>query len=122
MHKGSQPNNDLVIDWKLGIKLAGNKHDLAKDMLDWLVTSLPNEINAIRQANKNKNFPELLKHVHKLHGAVCYCGVPRLKATVSSFETALKNNETNEIDFFLLALEFEIAQVLEKAAQMESDS
>jgi two-component system sensor histidine kinase BarA len=70
-------NNIQAIDWNLSLKLAANKADLAKDMLNGLVATLPAELANI-QAAKN-NHPELLKLVHKLHGAVCYCGLPRLK-------------------------------------------
>lgn len=81
-----------VIDWSLGTKLAGNKKDLAEDMLSLLIHGLNNEMTLIKQNYQNKNYQQLLQKVHKLHGAACYCGVPRLKSVIASIESDLKNN------------------------------
>lgn len=81
-----------IVDWEIGIRLAGNKQDLAEELLAMFVSTLSEELTAIKQLHQTKNYPELLQRVHKLHGASCYCGIPRLKLTLSQLETELKTN------------------------------
>ena len=108
--------DDLVIDRELGIKLAGNKPDLANDMLHMLADSLPMEINGMRQAKKCNDMPELQKRLHRLYGAVCYCGLPRLKRVLATFESALKHDEVSNLSQYFAELEFEVAQVIKQSS------
>lgn len=106
------PNNDPVIDWELGTRLAANRQDLAKELLIGLANGLPAAMQEIKQAKESNKLPELLKFVHKLHGAACYCGVPRLKKILSVYEKALRNNEIEKLDSFYAELDFEITEVI----------
>lgn len=81
-----------VIDWKLGASLLGNKEDAAKEILSFFVKGLPAEIANIQKLQKENNQHLLRASIHKLHGAICYCGTPRLKIIVASLETELRNN------------------------------
>lgn len=96
-----------VIDWNLGLKLAGNKREVAEELLNRLAASLENEVKQIRSAWQNKNFAELHQRIHKLHGAVCYCGTPRLKKIISTFEHALKRHEIDNYSSLLDQFEME---------------
>ena len=81
-----------VIDWKLGASLIGNKEEAAKEILSLFIKELPLEIAKIQQLQEENRHAQLKAVIHKLHGAVCYCGTPRLKIIIASLETALKNN------------------------------
>jgi two-component system, NarL family, sensor histidine kinase BarA len=81
-----------VIDWKLGATLLGNKEDAAKEILGLFIKGLPEEIANIKKLHLDGNYTLLRSSVHKLHGAICYCGTPRLKVIIASLETELKNN------------------------------
>lgn len=81
-----------IVDWELGMRLAGNQRDLAEDLLAMFVQNLPDELTTIKTLHQSQNYPELQQRVHKLHGAACYCGIPRLKMVLSELETNLKNN------------------------------
>lgn len=81
-----------VIDWEQGLKMAGNKPELAQEILALFIKDLPTHIAIIKQLYNDKNFPELKKELHKLHGALCYCGLPRLKTLIAQLETNLKSN------------------------------
>ncbi len=104
-----------IIDWELATQLAGNKRELAKEMLNILSKTLPNDIACIKQCENNKNYDELQKRVHKLHGALCYCGVPRLKQAAAKLETALKNSASAKIRSLFEAFEDEANQFLKEA-------
>ena len=80
-----------IIDWQLGIKLAGNKADVARELLDLFMSTLQKDMQTLRQLDEEKNTMALYQQVHKLHGALCYCGLPRLKMIVAQLETELKS-------------------------------
>ncbi|NVJ59658.1 MAG: two-component sensor histidine kinase BarA [Gammaproteobacteria bacterium] len=80
------------IDWKLCIKQAGGKKDLAKDMLDMLIQHLPEAKQQIVNALDTEDDEKLKSAVHKFHGATCYVGVPMLKQISNDYETELKLN------------------------------
>ncbi|OGT38724.1 MAG: hypothetical protein A3F11_03800 [Gammaproteobacteria bacterium RIFCSPHIGHO2_12_FULL_37_14] len=85
-----------IFDDQLTKKLTGNKHDVAHDMLALLVKELPKDLASINQLYHQKKYQELKQHLHKLHGALCYCGTPRLKTIVAQLESTLKNNATDD--------------------------
>jgi len=82
-----------IIDLELGTSLMNNNATVAKEMLDYLVSELPTTKALLTSLFKNNNWPELKNQVHKLRGALCYCGVPRLKFVADNLEVALQNNE-----------------------------
>ena len=99
-----------AIDWELGKKLAGGRAELAKEFFEKLVATLPDDKKTIHEAFTNKNWEALRDHVHKLHGACCYCGVPQLKRCAQKLESALGNGASNDailphLEAFYLAIE-----------------
>lgn len=86
------PEHLPVIDWELSLKLANNNRELAKDMLKLIAERLPDDLAQINTIHNEQNIPQLIHHIHKLHGALCYCGLPRIKFLVTQLETDLKNN------------------------------
>ena len=101
-----------IIDWEQGAKLAGNNKQLAKDLLDMLVTNLATDVAAIKSLHTHKQQKELLQQVHKLHGALCYCGLPRLKEVISCMEIALKKDDLADLPIMLTQLDTEVGQLL----------
>ena len=84
------------IDWPLAIKRAGNKEDLARDMLSGLVQTLPATKQSIENAIACQDIEQVKTLIHKLNGACCYCGVPNLSKIIHQIETQLKQNESLE--------------------------
>jgi len=101
-----------IIDKELGIRLAGNQPDLAHDMIVMLSKGLPQDLADINHAFTNNDYPELLRYVHKLHGAVAYCGTPRLKEVLAQIETKLKRNMKDEIPTLMQRLQVEVHDLL----------
>ena len=99
-----------TIDWELGTKLTGKKK-FAVELLDLLVQSLPGDLIKIKQA---QDHAQLCAVVHKLHGAVCYCGTPRLKAVLSKLETDLKTNIISDLTSHLIELDTAAHLLLEQ--------
>ncbi len=93
-NKGSEE----TLDWDLSIKLANGNTSLAIDMLKMLVDSNYETSKNIHAAYQAQEFENLLHQVHKLHGASCYLGTPRLKRLSSNYETKLKKQQFNSIE------------------------
>lgn len=87
-----------TLDWELSLKLANGKVDLAKDMLKMMVDSNHETSRTIHAAYQAQDFDELLQHIHKLHGASCYVGTPRLKSLSNQYETKLKKQQYNLLE------------------------
>lgn len=110
---------DRPVDITACIKLAGNKPALAKDMLSMLIENLDSDVKNIAQALEEKDYGVLLDHVHKLHGATCYTGVPRLKTVTYDYETAIKQKSFNTLAIQQQQLEKESSAIM--AWQEEHD-
>lgn len=96
-----------VIDWNLCVKLANNKISVAHEILLLVTQQLPNDLETIKQAQTKEDYAELLRCVHKLHGALCYCGMPRLKNAVAHLENALKEKNLDKIKLTELSVHLE---------------
>lgn len=84
------------IDWELAKQNAGGRIELAIDMFKMLLDSLPASKQSIETALEDHNISDILKNVHKLHGACCYVGVPRMKNLANFIETQIKKQVTIE--------------------------
>lgn len=83
-------DNAHIIDWSLAMQRAGNKVVLARDMLQGLVSSLPETKQMVSEALTSQDLEQLKTLVHKLNGACCYSGVPNLGKLTHHIETQLK--------------------------------
>ena len=83
-----------VINWSLALQRTGNNTELAKEMLDGLLQSLPETKVNIEYALNNNDTERLKTLIHKLNGACCYTGVPNLGKITHQIETSLKNGES----------------------------
>ncbi len=90
--RGSATTELLVLDPAEGLRLAAGKPDLATDMLNMLLDSLGADQAAIREARASNDRSALIEHIHRLHGATRYCGVPQLRAACQRSESLLKQN------------------------------
>jgi two-component system sensor histidine kinase BarA len=94
-----------LVDWPQALERAGGKCQLMKDMLQMLLASLPASRDALQHAIAADDGTALLQQIHKLHGACCYTGVPRLKQLAELLETQLKQGKS------LTALEPELLEL-----------
>jgi two-component system sensor histidine kinase BarA len=103
-----------IIDWEAGTRLAGNNRELAQELLAFLCKTLREEIAGIKQAYAEKQYVELLQRVHKLHGGVCYCGLPRLRLMLSVIESDLKKNKFDDLTDLIDRLDNEAEALLKQ--------
>ncbi len=114
-NKTQATNDDHPIDWSLSLKMANQKPDLARGMLQGLIGSLPDARQKIAHAHQQGDQKTLLEQVHKFHGACCYVGVPKMRQLANQLETALKAGEAEQVQTLLPAFLAEMDNI-EKAA------
>lgn len=114
-------SNLPIIDQELNLRLAGNNKQLAKEILSMLATSMPNELANINRHFKNNHYHNLLADAHKLHGAIAFCGLPRLKAVLHQLEASLKANNLDTIPALMKTLNEEAERVLEQCPHTAPD-
>jgi CheY-like chemotaxis protein len=95
-----------IFDLDLTLANANNRHDLAAELFELLLAGLPGDLDTINAASNN--IDELKRAVHKLHGAVRYCGVPRLAGAIGKLESALKQDNDSDIRVLLNLLNGEV--------------
>lgn len=101
------------IDWEESLRLAGGKEALARELLSMLVNDLPEMREQISKNFEAEDFLNLNRCVHRLHGASCYCGVPRIRKSTASLEAAIKNADQAAIPSLTKKVLFEIDQVIQ---------
>ncbi len=94
----ASPQSKSPVNISSCLELAKNDNELAKDMLAMLVESLPGERLHIRKHFDSGDMKSLYETIHRLHGACCYCGVPRLKMLCKKADTDLRNGSTDYLD------------------------
>lgn len=95
------------IDWQRCIDSAAGKTSLALEILHCILAELPDYHNNIEKAYNNNKLSDLRMHTHKLHGACCYSGLPRVHQAAYDIEFALDQGQTelnNEVDELLEAI------------------
>ena len=107
-HQTLLEDDNPHVSWQASLDQAMGKTTLAVDMLHMLIDSIPLNISAIENAMSEQDSEQLLRVIHKLHGACCYTGVPQLKKLAHSIETALKTKSS------LVAIEPEILEILDE--------
>ncbi|MBO6556695.1 MAG: response regulator [Pseudomonadales bacterium] len=104
-------NNRLpIFDLDLSLANANQRIELAAELLDLLIAGLPEDQKGVNDVAGD--YTALRKNVHKLHGAVRYCGVPRLNRAIEKLETALKQDDAHQVPLLLNLLNGEIAALI----------
>ena len=109
---------ESAIDWELALSLTDNNREFAEKMLDLLVKDLPEEIDSIKKAYANNKQIELAQRIHKLHGALCYCGAAKLKMAAATLEKAVTDKSEKEIPHLLLQLEKKAKYLVEEVHRL----
>jgi len=109
-----------IINWDLAIERAGGKEELAKELLDILIKTLPQHQDELKIAFENNDMDALHAAAHKLHSATCYCGTPRLKNAAKDLEDTSKLNDDRKIKESYHKLLEEITAVLQAYQNLSS--
>lgn len=94
-------NNNLSFDAELALYHANKSSSLAIDMFKLFLDSMAEDIAAIMEAWEEEDIATLLELVHKMHGASRYCGVPKLRDILETFEISLKSGQSGQWPEFM---------------------
>lgn len=99
------------IDWELALQRSYGNKDSAISFLDTFVDRLREHADEIESGWQQQRVDLVLASIHKLHGACCYTGVPRLQEYCNDTETRLKTDTLESHSKTLSTLLLEIEQV-----------
>ena len=94
---------------------AGGDADLAQELLTALLAGLPGEIEDLRAARAESDWPALADHAHQVRGASRYCGVPALDEAIESLERAARAADPERIGEAFAWVESEAARLKDEA-------
>jgi len=109
-----------VIDLELGKQLVDGDENTAKELLKMLADSLPTHQQIIHQAAKDQAIKDIISEAHKLHGATCYTGTPRIKAAAKELELAAKANQLESLPALIENLDKEIMDFNQSLKEINS--
>lgn len=112
---------ESTLDWDLAIKRTNHNDETARELLRDFIKLLPESVEVLTQAWHERDFDTLKVEVHRLHGACCYTGVPRLQTLADELESALKQEQTMLIAELMPMFMEEIDVVQEKGMGLLSD-
>jgi two-component system sensor histidine kinase BarA len=90
---------------------------LADEIIRLLVKELPAFKQAINESHQQKNFDSMYQHVHKLHGALSYCDLPKIRSMIQKIERDLKTNRHETLDLNIEALFQELDELIQNIEQ-----
>ncbi|MEM8498786.1 MAG: response regulator [Pseudomonadota bacterium] len=109
------------VDLHLCLTSTGQKPDLAKEMLQGLLDSLPEERKKIADLKQQRDVDAYSMAVHRLHGNACYTGVPVLRQICHSIQDDVKSGHTVQAYARADQLDAEIARLIAWHEQHDLD-
>ena len=79
-----------IYDPDLAVRFAGGSQEAADTAFELFSEKFSEYADAVKAAQDAKNLEALIAATHKLHGALCYIGAPRLKEITGEIERALR--------------------------------
>ncbi len=86
----SQIDSEVIFDRELSLSTVNDRPEVASKLFELLMSTLPEDQRQINLAFNNEDYQAMAAAVHKLHGAIRYCGVPRLGRAVDELESSVK--------------------------------
>jgi len=108
----SRSIEENIFDLELSLSAANNRPELADELLTLIIANLPIDQKAINDAFTISGPEQLRTTVHKLNGAVRYCGVPRLANAVEKLETIVKSGPDEDLCRALNVLNGEVNSLM----------
>lgn len=79
-----------IFDEQLALHRSNNRQDLALELMQILIDSLPEDQENLNSAYVNNNVKDFCESAHRINGALRYCGVPRLENAINELESLAK--------------------------------
>lgn len=99
-------------DEAAALKAAGGDARLARELIETLVQSLPNELKELHGCFLAQNWPTLAATAHRLRGATSYCGAPALDTCLQNLVQAASIGDPEQIRPLLRQVEQEAERLI----------
>jgi CheY-like chemotaxis protein/HPt (histidine-containing phosphotransfer) domain-containing protein len=96
-----------TFDYDLAISRANNRPEIADELFQLLIRTLPEDLDQINRAASSGIKDEFRSAVHRLNGAIRYCGVPALSQAIDLLESRIKISMDEASDQALVAVNHE---------------
>jgi CheY-like chemotaxis protein/HPt (histidine-containing phosphotransfer) domain-containing protein len=83
----------VIFDIDLSLARADNRADIAKEMMQMLIESLPTDIAKLNAQDQLDDYISMSEVTHRMKGACCYCGVPKFEDSIKKLHLLLKSNQ-----------------------------
>lgn len=113
-HHSTSTSLPVSIDFKRALEQNYQDKEAAISFLDAFVEQLNTSASEIEEAWRQQRTDKLLEYIHKLHGACCYTGVPRLETYCEQTQHALKTASVEQSSKTISILLLEIEQIIEQ--------
>lgn len=100
------------IDWEMALSRCSHSPEVAVTFMDDFIAHLDEHRKDIQLRAGESQTEELLASIHKLHGACCYTGVPRLQKMCFGLEEMLKSHPDRCVDDAIDALLVEAERLI----------
>jgi len=106
-----------ILDWPLTLQRSMGKEDLAVDMLEMFINSLPEISEHLEQAlARSLSRSEFQKIIHKFHGGAACCGVLPIQNLADQIERGLrKGADIDDVEPEIFELQEAIETVIKEA-------
>jgi len=101
-----------IFDSKMALQRANGNAQLANELLDLLLVSLPEDQRSINDAWEHNDRRRLRESAHRLNGALRYCGIPRLANSIDHLETIARSGTSEELAAAIGTLNDEVHALL----------
>lgn len=98
------PPTEGIFNEELALQRANHRAELAAELLQILIESLPEDQENLNAAYALHDVEEFRRHVHKINGGLRYCGVPRLGIAIDNLETLAKQQDSLDSEETKIAL------------------
>lgn len=113
--------SDLAdFDWQQAVDKANGNESIANDMFYDFLGQLPEAFQAIKKAADGNDWKEMQAQVHRLHGASCYTGVPKLQYLCAECEKLLKEGKSESASMCLPAMQETMDALLKNKEESSS--
>lgn len=102
----------VIFDAALSLQIANGSRQVAAELLHTLVQDIEPELAAINRLHSAGEAASMIQQVHRLHGAVGYCGLPRLKTAIARLETLAREGNAEHIKMALSVVNVEVKAFL----------
>lgn len=98
-------------DETAALEATGGNAELAHELVQALVATLPAELSDLRRCFQANDWPLLTETAHRMRGATSYCGVPALDSCLRELERTAKIQDPDRVAL-------ELAQVEQEAERL----